>query len=370
MSSDRLALLSTIRANPRDDAPRLALADWLDQQGESAFARYIRLELERDQLLKSDPRWDKLQEEVRVLWKTPMDWNSAGIYTQTSRGLPYFIETDVLALRDCIHRLGPYAPEPFVFLSGDRQTHQEAEAELASGGTDRIGTAIQDLFRSPWVREWSELQLASIRITAGRAHAMIAPDNLSGLSALCVTDGADDGAVQVLSQAHWPRLSSLGIQEVRRSCGEESLLTTASIHALLNSSLIERIEGLLLVGHWLTNDGLQALAESSRLVGLKSLFIWPKPNSLAGVRAILESPHLAQLTRLDLSGVALDDEMVALLQQPVVLPGLRTLVIAFESMSYRTSLLPRFGAGLFVGSDEEPQEEVASSDEGAVKASK
>ena len=194
---------------------------------------------------------------------------------------------------------------------------------------------------------------------------MIEPDNLTGLVALSVTDGADDDAVRVLCQAHLPQLNMLAIQEVRRSCGEESLLTTASVHTLLDSPLMERLEGLLLLVHWLVDDALRALAESSRTAGLKSLLILPKPNSLAGVRALLESPHLGGLTRLDLSGVALDPEVVALLQRPDVLPGLRTLIIAFDSGSYRNLLLPRFGKGLFVGSDEEPQEEDAEIGENA-----
>ncbi len=363
MPSGRFELLAAIRANPDIDAPRLAFADWLDQHGESDFARYIRLELERDRLPKTDPRWEELQEQVRALWKVPKDWSSAGVNTQTKRGFPFFIATGIVPLRDAIDRLGPYAPEPFVLLHGNLQSHQEAEAELAQGVSDRVGDAIRELFRSRWVREWYELQLESLRITEERAHWMTEPDNLTGLVALSVTDGADDDAVRVLCQAHWPRLNTLAIREVRRSCGEGSLLATASVHALLDSPVMERLEGLLLLGFWLVDDGLRALAESPRVAGLRSLFIWPKPNSSAGVRAILESPHLAGLARLDMSGVPLDPEMGALLARPDVLPGLRTLIIPFEDASYRELLRPRFGEGLFVGSDEEPQEADAEMDE-------
>src|SRR5690348_16815656 len=100
MSGDRLELLAAIRLNPDDDAPRLAFADWLERQGESDFARYIRLELERDRLPKTDSRWGELQEQVRALGKMPFDWSSSGVYILTKRGLPFFIDTGVLALRD------------------------------------------------------------------------------------------------------------------------------------------------------------------------------------------------------------------------------------------------------------------------------
>ncbi len=100
------------------------------------------------------------------------------------------------------------------------------------------------------------------------------------------------------------------------------------------------------------------LAKSSRVTALKSLFIWPKPNSSAGVKAILESPHLEGLTRLDLSGVPLDPEMVTLLSRPDVLPALRKLIIPFDDASYRDQLRTRFGERLFLGSEEELQGEV------------
>jgi uncharacterized protein (TIGR02996 family) len=40
--SDEAALLAAIRAKPRDDAPRLVYADWLDEHGYESRAAYIR----------------------------------------------------------------------------------------------------------------------------------------------------------------------------------------------------------------------------------------------------------------------------------------------------------------------------------------
>jgi uncharacterized protein (TIGR02996 family) len=364
MSGGRLELLAAIRANPDDDAPRRAFADWLDRHGESDFARLIRLELERDRLPRTDPRRRELNEQAMALWrKMPAECRPASVTTLMKRGLPFFISSGILGLHDAIDRLGPYAPRPFVLLSGDIPRDTEAEAELARGGPDRVGSALRELFGSRWVREWFELQLQNVRLTEERVRWMTGPGNLTGLEALSVQDGADDGAVRALCRADLPRVHTLAIQEVRRSVGESSLLTTAAILALLESPLMTRLEGLILFGHWLGNDGLQALAKSSRVAGLKSLLVSPRPNSSAGVRAILASPHLAGLTRLDLSGIALDPEMVALLGRPDVLPGLRALVIAFDDVSYRDLLLPRFGEGLSVGSDEEPQEQGAGMEE-------
>jgi hypothetical protein len=42
----------------------------------------------------------------------------------------------------------------------------------------------------------------------------------------------------------------------------------------------------------------------------------------------------------------------------------RTLIIAFDDVSFRDLLRPRFGDGLFVGSDQESQNEVDEGDAG------
>ncbi|MBY0456405.1 MAG: TIGR02996 domain-containing protein, partial [Gemmataceae bacterium] len=49
MLSDRDALLAAIRANPDEDTPRLAFADWLDEHGDEADrarAEFIRVQCE------------------------------------------------------------------------------------------------------------------------------------------------------------------------------------------------------------------------------------------------------------------------------------------------------------------------------------
>jgi uncharacterized protein (TIGR02996 family) len=40
--SDGEALLRAVLADPRDDAPRLVYADWLDEHGQAAAADFVR----------------------------------------------------------------------------------------------------------------------------------------------------------------------------------------------------------------------------------------------------------------------------------------------------------------------------------------
>jgi uncharacterized protein (TIGR02996 family) len=44
--SDRDALIAAILANPDEDTPRLALADWLQENGEPERAEFIRVQVE------------------------------------------------------------------------------------------------------------------------------------------------------------------------------------------------------------------------------------------------------------------------------------------------------------------------------------
>jgi uncharacterized protein (TIGR02996 family) len=358
MFNDRGAWLSAIRGNPDDDALRLAFADWLEGQNEPDFASFIRVEIQRDRLPKGDSRRTPLHEQAKALRRClPADMRAAGLFT-TRRGLPVWVESGVFALRDGIGRLGPYTTQLGVLLGGNGTAEQEAEEELAGGGTDRLGAALADLFASPWVRQWVELQTHYVRLTQQRVRWMTEPGNLTELEALAISDGADDGAVRALSEAKLPRLKILGIDEVRRRAGwDDPLLTPAAVHALIDSPLLDQLEGLYLGGDWLGNDELQSLAESPRVVGLKSLYPWPRQDSVAGLRALVNSPHLGGLTHLNLSRIALDPQIVSFLAQRDVLPSLRKLDINFEDAWYRDVLLPRFGDGLLVGSIEDSQGE-------------
>ena len=52
--TDRHAFIAAIKAAPDDDAPRLIYADWLDEQGESERAEFIRVQVE---LERKFPNW-------------------------------------------------------------------------------------------------------------------------------------------------------------------------------------------------------------------------------------------------------------------------------------------------------------------------
>ena len=79
---DRRALMAAIIANPDDDTPRLALADWLDEYGNAhdrARAAFIRLQVEAAKLPVGDAKRARLEADAskladahRLEWVKPL----------------------------------------------------------------------------------------------------------------------------------------------------------------------------------------------------------------------------------------------------------------------------------------------------------
>src|SRR5262245_12784273 len=67
--TESAALLAAIIANPGEDTPRLAYADWLDENGEPARARCIRLQYESEKLPPIGAKASKAKKEEEALLK-------------------------------------------------------------------------------------------------------------------------------------------------------------------------------------------------------------------------------------------------------------------------------------------------------------
>src|SRR5688500_16209258 len=67
--AENIALLQAVIANPREDTPRLAYADWLDENGDSERARFIRLQYEIEKLPPIGPKASKARKEEEALLK-------------------------------------------------------------------------------------------------------------------------------------------------------------------------------------------------------------------------------------------------------------------------------------------------------------
>src|SRR4051794_26035712 len=72
--TDAEPLLRMIWDAPYDDEPRLAYADWLEEQGDAERAEIIRVQIELSRLVESDPLYHDLKRREGRLRKRWPDW--------------------------------------------------------------------------------------------------------------------------------------------------------------------------------------------------------------------------------------------------------------------------------------------------------
>jgi uncharacterized protein (TIGR02996 family) len=342
---NRDAFLEAIRADPGDDAPRLVFADWLEENGEPDFAEFIRVEIERDRLAHDDPRREALHRRANSLRKQgafPGDTPNLNILSPTRRGFHTNIQAGLIGLFAGLEKLSPYAPQLSVLVHGNSQEEIVAREEAP----DRLVAAFQQVFASPWLRHWIELELQYLYLSAEHIRWMVGPGNLIKLKQLVFAGGLDDDAVRVLGESNLPQLRVLAIHEIPDR--DEARLTPNALAILAQAPLLTQIEHLSLMGEWMCDDGLRALASSSRIAGLKSLNLWSRGHAPASLRALFESPHLDGLTRLNIPWIELDADSAALLARTEILPGLSHLEVRLPPRTNRNALIKRFGDGLFM----------------------
>jgi len=117
MFSERTALIAAILANPEEDTPRLACADWFEEQGDEASvarAEFIRTQIERENLEPGDLRQGELHaRELRLLKQYAKVWCGSHLVFNKARFRRGFIEYVHLHMRHFLfHRRQMLALEP------------------------------------------------------------------------------------------------------------------------------------------------------------------------------------------------------------------------------------------------------------------
>jgi uncharacterized protein (TIGR02996 family) len=72
--SDEAALLAAIMSHPDEDTPRLVYADWLDENGASERAEFIRLQIGLARGTLPGRQRGTAEKRCRALEKTHGDW--------------------------------------------------------------------------------------------------------------------------------------------------------------------------------------------------------------------------------------------------------------------------------------------------------
>ncbi|HJZ55145.1 MAG TPA: TIGR02996 domain-containing protein [Gemmataceae bacterium] len=357
--SDEKALLAAIWEHPHEDTPRLAYADWLEENGQPEQAEFIRLQCELAQFdewwgLDDAPATQKQREQElwrkwRTRWRSylPRERRTCTFH----RGFPMF-EMSYPRFRDLL-----------------KLTVADLEyAPLMRYHGVFGGRALQEMLKWPGLRFQLEF-MPSSPLPKGWVKKVAACDNLRNVSELdlheCELKPAelrmllDAWADRHLTHLSLPRKSGdellavlashptaakirlLGVPTgkvtiagIRSLCSSRPLaqvkmfdlhcpIGDAGLEELLRWRHLSGIRGLRLCDAKLTDAGAVALAECPALAELRVLVLVSNSIDVDGCRALARSPHLNRLfvLRLDAN------------------PGIRKLAV-------RKELKARFGKAM------------------------
>jgi uncharacterized protein (TIGR02996 family) len=311
--NDLTALLIEARLAPGDDAPRLVLADWLEENGddhERALSAFVRIQCELPRLSPRAPARADLEWVQRQLWWDHVEAWLGPVYDACSQ---------------FEFRRGLASVE----LAGDRLAGWDLDALFAAAGWC-------------WVDE-----VRFVAPAPAQLDALLASPAAAGLCRLDVRDCKGEWRPRIeAAPGHPPLLRHLRIAHAR--------LNDRALERLAESKPLAALEALELPANAVAGDGLEGLGHAPGLTRLRALALTGNalsPQSL-GLAQLGNSPlarrlevlvlrscalgegavrHLAtarewpSLVELDLAGNALNDDDVESLCESGIVRALRRL---------------------------------------------
>lgn len=399
MPADPEPFLQRIRAFPDDDAHRLILADWLDEQDDPAAADralFIRVQLALAALPTDDPRRPDLTlTECQLLARRRGEWEAP--FRGLATGLEFrrgFVDEARVPARLFVRRaaalfaagpvrhlhlldVGGWLPavlrSPYLGrLAGLTAYAQHLRAELARG--------VAGCRRLAGLRE---LHLARNRLGDAGAAALAASPVLAGVEVLDLSENdiGEVGAAAVGGSPYFGKLRRLELAHNRVGAGGAAALAGSprlpalerlgladnriggpDLPALGGAAGLGRVPALDLTGNGLDPAGVRAVlagdpgrlaeldlshnpfgeagavavADSPAAAGLRSLRLAGCDIPDAGVRALAGSPHLDRLTAIDLGNNPVGDPGFRAVLEAPGFRGLRRLVVPGVGVSPQT----------------------------------
>jgi uncharacterized protein (TIGR02996 family) len=390
--------LHAIRAEPDEDAHRLAFADWLDDQSDADRAEFIRVQCEVARLPDDHP--DRAGLEVRerhllarhaVEWAAPVPpyggWEYAGDEPNRAvfrRGFLDAVELNALpaptpAWVDEINRLlaahpirelslgGGMLPDHLALLAGCAGLGQVESLTLwwwlAGQQPGPLLPAIDTLLRSGYLSRLRKLMLAADRPASEQAARWLQLPALARLEAVNDPSAypADGSFLRALARRDFPRLRELTFTA---SAGPDVQQAAAE---LVQSPLWPRLTALTVANPqdfpWpaaLARGRLQRLSVHAAQPGCLSLAdalaAWSGSPTLEELHVtgglcqmpalgqMLSSEALAGLRRLTLTHTSLTDDDLEVLARAPALAGLNRLAVGLHRGAGDRGLTALFGS--------------------------
>ncbi|VTU00435.1 Uncharacterized protein OS=Nitrospina gracilis (strain 3/211) GN=NITGR_980084 PE=4 SV=1: LRR_6: LRR_6 [Gemmataceae bacterium] len=362
--SERKQLLAAICANPEEDTPRLAFADWLEEQGgadDVARAGFIRAQIALDPLPRYRPDWLPAAHDILRRWGSKIaEWrlelpNIPGVtWGQFRRG---FVDSvSVSSAKNFVQKGGRIAATvPLLGLSltdrnefaafGRSPVFNRIRRLQIAHGRSFTGAHTRELLALANCPRLAHLDLATEAIDDEGAAAIATCPNLAALTDLRLSENRmSDVGLTALAQS--PHLSNLRALHIDRNIGG-----TTGVRALAESPNLAGLRELHL-GYCGGPDGARALATSKFLTKLEDLTVLDSvvesletvvnsPNAAGlirlritarGAKAVAASPHMRNLRELEFIQHATDDDAVALANSPH-LANLRRLNLSSNIIS-------------------------------------
>jgi uncharacterized protein (TIGR02996 family) len=377
---DEQTWLAAIRAAPRDDAVRLAFADWLEAQGDADRGDLIRVQiaLARPRRLDGGERRRLRQRESELRKTTLQRWRArlpqlpGVIWCDIwERGLVSQVSlASVAVLRDHAEAIfqatvirgmslaGVGAAQAAELLdrpeiaqlcglhlnlggSGYGQGDEVARVAAQSphlahlrwfgiSGSAVVRGSLSDegaglLAASPYLGNLRHLFLGDNSIGDAGLAALAASPHLGRLLSLDLLQNAvgDDGLVQLARSSTLASLCDIQLYGNRRH-------TDRAVRALVRGTLAGQFRSLGLGGGHVTEAGARAVARSAALSRLRCLDLNSNEIGDAGLIEIANSPYLPRLRELYLRNTGLTDASVAVLARSRLVQRLRYLNLEYN----------------------------------------
>jgi uncharacterized protein (TIGR02996 family) len=329
-----VALLQRVKENPADDAPRLVLADWLEEHGDPR-GDFVRLQAHLARPGEEGPpqeEWRRREQELRAqheaAWVGPLrllvrDWSFhrglLRLNVQTTKFLTRqgmaLAATEAYAWVDGVKfrsvtaeglrrfALSPLWPALNALVLLNCQVGDEGVAALAEApgavpfakldfDYNGLGpNAAAALAGCPRTAGLTDLRLRNNRIGPAGAAALAASPYLGRLTTLDLYDNeiGDEGVTALAGSPNLAHLTTLRLD------GNE--ISTAGLRAILASPHLGRLRELSLIRNRIDAEGIRLIAESAAVANWTTLLL-PGRITPAGAQALAASPYLTRLTNL------------------------------------------------------------------------
>jgi uncharacterized protein (TIGR02996 family) len=306
------AFLDAVCAEPDSDAPRLVYADWLDDNGQSDRAEFIRLQVRLAGLAEDDPERDELElREWELLVRHGDVWR---------KELPAWARKEQHSFRRGFVGALSLTAKQFVRSGGKLLRAVPVERVHLRA----VGLELPEVAACPHLKPLTGLDVSGNFRPIGAVDlaALLASPHLGDLSGLRLLGCLQDESLAVL--LGWP-----GLQRVKHlALGGNPPLLLEGLRRVFACPGLVGLRRLDLEGMGYGDTILQFVANCPYLGNLKRLSLASCSAGEGGVRLLANSPHLNRLSALDLRRNLCGSETAAALEASPLLSRLSELNVA------------------------------------------